>query len=239
MPEHQNQNRKNEVKEPGLMVNMLFNIFLPVIILMQLSSDARLGAPTALVLALAFPLGFGCWELYRRKKINGFSILGLVSVLLTGGIGLLELDPAYIAIKEAAVPGIIGLVIFGSRFTRFPLVEKILLNRKILDLDKLNAVLKTRGKTQEFQRTINNGGNAVAAAFFLSATLNYILARMIVVSPAGTEAFNGEIARMTALSFPVIVLPTMIILMGAIFYIFKRIGTLTGESVENFLQAQD
>ena len=62
---------------------------------------------------------------------------------------------------------------------------------------------------------------------------------MIVVSPAGTEAFNSEIGRMTALSFPVIALPTMIILMGAIFYIFKRISTLTGESVETFLQAQD
>ncbi|RUO18417.1 MFS transporter [Aliidiomarina iranensis] len=236
-------NRKNhaeqDIKEPGLMVNMLFNIFLPVIILMQLSSEARLGAATALVLALAFPIGFGLWELYRRKKINGFSILGLVSVLLTGGIGLLELDPAYIAIKEAAVPGIIGLVVFGSRFTRFPVVEKILLNRKILDLDKLYAALERRQKSAEFQRTINNGGNAVACAFFLSATLNYILARMIVVSPAGTEAFNSEIGRMTALSFPVIALPTMIILMGAIFYIFKRISTLTGESVETFLQAQD
>ncbi|RUO36089.1 MFS transporter [Aliidiomarina shirensis] len=239
MQEYRNHSSNKAAKEPGLMVNMLFNIFLPVIILMQLSNDARLGAAAALALALAFPFGFGCWELYRRRKINGFSILGLVSVLLTGGIGLLELDPAYIAIKEAAVPAIIGIVVFGSRFTRFPVVEKILLNRKVLDLDKLYAVLAKRGKTQEFQRTLNYGGNAVASAFFLSAVLNYMLARMIVVSPAGTEAFNNEIARMTALSFPVIVLPTMIILMGAIVYIFIRIGKLTGESVENFLQAQD
>ncbi len=35
--------------------------------------------------------------------------LGLISVLLTGGIGLLELDPQWLAIKEAAIPGIIGI----------------------------------------------------------------------------------------------------------------------------------
>jgi len=230
---------KPAVKEPGLMANMLFNIFIPVIVLMQLSSDDRLGAAPALVLALAFPISFGLRELWQRKKINGFSILGLVSVLLTGGIGLLELDPAYIAIKEAAVPGIIGVVVWGSRFTRFPVVEKILLNPKMMDLEKLYARLEERQQQQAFRRVINIGGNAVAVAFFLSAALNYILARMIVVSPAGTEAFNNEIGRMTALSFPVIVLPTMIILMGAIFYLFKRIHTLTGESVEEFLLAKD
>lgn len=230
---------KPAVKEPGLMANMLFNIFIPVIVLMQLSSEERLGAAPALVLALAFPIGFGLRELWQRKKINGFSILGLVSVLLTGGIGLLELDPAYIAIKEAAVPGIIGLVVWGSRFTRFPVVEKILLNPKMMDLEKLYQTLNERQQTASFQRVINIAGNAVASAFFLSAALNYFLARMIVISPAGTEAFNNEIGRMTALSFPVIVLPTMIILMGAIFYLFKRIHTLTGESIETFLLAKD
>ena len=230
---------KPAVKEPGLMANMLFNIFIPVIVLMQLSSEDRLGAAPALVLALAFPIGFGLRELWQRKKINGFSILGLVSVLLTGGIGLLELDPAYIAIKEAAVPGIIGLVVWGSRFTRFPVVEKILLNPKMMDLEKLYQTLNERQQTASFRRVINIAGNAVASAFFLSAALNYFLARMIVISPAGTEAFNNEIGRMTALSFPVIVLPTMIILMGAIFYLFKRIHTLTGESIETFLLAKD
>ena len=230
---------KPAVKEPGLMANMLFNIFIPVIVLMQLSSEERLGAAPALVLALAFPIGFGLRELWQRKKINGFSILGLVSVLLTGGIGLLELDPAYIAIKEAAVPGIIGVVVWGSRFTRFPVVEKILLNPKMMDLEKLYQTLNERQQTASFRRVINIAGNAVASAFFLSAALNYFLARMIVISPAGTEAFNNEIGRMTALSFPVIVLPTMIILMGAIFYLFKRIHTLTGESIETFLLAKD
>ena len=154
-------------QEPSMLVNMVFNIVLPVLILMQLSSPERLGATQALILALAFPLSFGSWELWRRRKVNGFSVLGLISVLLTGGIGLLELDPKYIAIKEAAVPGVIGIAVWGSRYTRFPIVEKMLLNRKMVDVDKLNAALQARGNRAAFQRVINNAGNGVAAAFFL------------------------------------------------------------------------
>src|SRR5690606_41414891 len=68
------------------------------------SSDLSL----SIVFALAFPIGYGLWDLRQSGKINPFSVLGVVSVFLTGGISLLELDPQYIAIKEAAIPAIIG-----------------------------------------------------------------------------------------------------------------------------------
>lgn len=234
---HQSQQTEPPVQnEPGVLSNLLFNILLPVIILMQLSSDDRLGAMWALVVALAFPIGYGCWDLWRRRKVNGFSLLGLVSVLLTGGIGLLELDPQYIAIKEAAVPAIFGVVIWGSQFTRFPLVEKMLLNRQLFDLDKLNYKLQERGQEGAFRKVIRQAALGVTGAFFLSAILNYVLARAIVTSPAGTEAFNNELGRMTALSFPVIVLPTMIVMFGALLYLFHQLGKLTGCSVEEFMR---
>ncbi len=43
-------------------------------------------------------------------------ILGIVSVLLTGGIGVLELDTQWLAVKEALIPGIIGVVVLGSTY---------------------------------------------------------------------------------------------------------------------------
>ena len=48
-------------------------------------------------------------EFINLRKVNFFSALGIVSVSLTGGISLLELDPVYIAIKEAAIPGMLGI----------------------------------------------------------------------------------------------------------------------------------
>ncbi len=223
-------------KQPGLFVELLFNIILPSLILMKLSGDSTLGPVQGLIVALLFPLGYGLWDLARRRKLNMFSLLGLVSVLLTGGIGLLELDPKYIAIKEATIPAIIGLVVLGSQYTRFPLVQTLLLNPKIIDVNKLENKLAEVAQTQAFKNTLRFAGIGASVSFFLSATLNYILARVIVVSPAGTEAFNQEIGRMTALSFPVIVLPTMIVLLASIFYLFWQINRLTGESIEYFIR---
>ena len=78
-------------------------------------------------------------------------------------------------------------------------------------------------------------GYVVASAFLLSAVLNYVLAKAIVVSAPGTTAYAEELGRMTWLSYPVIVLPTMVMLFGAIIYMFRQIGRLTGQPLEDFI----
>ncbi|RUO39064.1 MFS transporter [Aliidiomarina taiwanensis] len=226
-------------KQPSFLVELVFNIVIPSLILMKFSGEGVLGPVYGLIIALLFPLCYGLWDSVVRRKLNLFSVLGLVSVLLTGGIGLLELDPKYIAIKEAAIPAIIGAVVWASQYTRFPLVRTLLLNPKVMDTEKLEQHLAQHQQTDAFKHTLHRAGIGVTGSFFLSATLNYVLARMIVVSPAGTEAFNQEIGRMTALSFPVIVLPTMIILLGSIFYLFWKIKRLTGESIESFIRDKE
>jgi intracellular septation protein A len=226
-------------KQGGFLTNLLFNILVPVVILMKFSGPDQLGAAMGVVVALAFPIAYGLYDLKRAGKVNGFSILGVVSVLLTGGISLLELDPQYIAIKEAAVPGVIGVAVFISQFTRFPLVRKLLLNDQVMKVDEVYAAVRERSNLQAFERAMRVATYLVAGAFFLSATLNYILARSIVTSPAGTTAFNEELGRMTALSFPVIALPTMLVMFGTIFYLFYKIKQLTGKPLESFLHGQD
>ena len=225
-------------QQGGFFSNLAFNIIIPVIILMKFSGPEHLGPAWGVVIALAFPIAYGSYDLHRTRKVNGFSILGIVSVILTGGISLLELDPQYIAIKEAAVPGVIGLAVLLSQFTRFPLVKKLLMNDKVIDTGKLHHAIMQQGNLAAFNRVVRVSTYLVASAFFLSAVLNYVLARMIVVSPAGTTEFNNELGRMTALSFPVISLPTMLVMFGAIFYLFFQMKKLTGHSVEHFLRGQ-
>ena len=74
------------------LLDLLLSIVVPSIILMKFSGDNDLGASGALVVALAFPVGLGLYQLVRYKITNYIALLGLVSVLLTGGIGLLQLD---------------------------------------------------------------------------------------------------------------------------------------------------
>ncbi len=225
-------------KRESLWVNLLINIIIPTLILSKLSGDEHLGTRMALVVALAFPLVYGLKDFLVRQEFNGFSALGAVSILLTGGISLLELDPQYIAIKEAAIPGLIGLATLISMKTRFPLVRTFLYNDKVLKTDLIAQRLEQHQATEAFNRALNNASYLVAGSFFLSSFLNYVLAKWLLVSPPGTEAFNAELGKMTAMSFPVIALPATIVMAGALMYLFRRIRQLTELDFEEVINAQ-
>lgn len=230
----QKPNAKKPRKE-NLLFNILLNIAIPTLILMKLSGEQHLGTQWAVVVALAFPITYGLRDFIINRKFNIFSALGFVSILLTGGISLLQLDPQYIAIKEAAIPGLIGLVTLVSIKTRYPLVKTFLYNDTVLKVDKIAAALKQHDTEAAFEKTLKNASLLVAASFFLSSALNYILAKILIVSAPGTEAFNAELGKMTALSFPVIALPVTIVMMGAMFYLFRNIHRLTHLTLEEII----
>lgn len=219
----------------GFLGNLAFNIIIPVVLMSYASSDEYLGPAWSIVAALAFPIGYGLWDLKQSGKVNGFSILGIVSVILTGGISLLELPAEYIAIKEATIPGLIGIAVLITQYTEKPLVKMIILNDQIINWPHLNEVLDAQNKQAEFGKKVAVSSYIVASSFFLSSALNYILARVILVSEPGTTAYTEELGRMTALSYPVIVIPSMILLIAALWYLFAQIGKITGEELENFL----
>lgn len=219
----------------GFLPNLAFNIVLPVLLMSYASSEDYLGPKWSIVAALAFPLGYGLWDLKQSGKVNGFSILGIVSVLLTGGISLLKLPAEYIAIKEATIPGLIGIAVLVTQLTNKPLVKMMILNDKIINWPKLNEVLDKKQKQQEFSTKVRISSYIVASSFFLSSALNYILAKVILVSEPGTTAYTEELGRMTALSYPVIVIPSTILLLGSLWFLFSQIGKITGEDIETFI----
>ncbi|WP_231757722.1 VC0807 family protein [Microbulbifer elongatus] len=222
----------------SLLGNLLLNIVIPTLILTKLSGDDWLGTKWAIVVALAFPLGYGLRDLQRSGKINFFSALGVISILLTGGMSLLELDAKYIAIKEAAIPGLLGILTIASLYTRWPLVRTLIYNDRILDTAKIANRLAAKNNETAFNRTLQQASWMIAGSFFLSSTLNYILAEVLLQSPPGTAAFNEELGKMTALSFPVIALPATIILMLVLVFLFRRIGKLTGLTLEEIMVQQ-
>jgi hypothetical protein len=228
-------NSKPERRE-SVMLSLIINIAIPAVILMKLSGDQALGPVGGLVVALSFPLTYGLVDFYRRREWNFVSILGFVSVLLTGGIGLLQLDPKWIAVKEAAVPALIGVAVVVSLRTRFPIVRTFLYTDKLIRVQAVDEALQRRGNHEAFNRTLVNASWMLAASFFVSSALNFVLAKIIVKSPPGTTEFNEELGRMTALSYPVIVVPSMIIMIAALWYLFNRIQRLTDLDLEQILK---
>lgn len=217
------------------MVDLLVSIALPAFILMKLSGENELGPSGGLIVALAFPIGWGLFELIKYRKFNFIALLGLINVLLTGGIGLLELDNKWLAIKEAAVPAVIGVAVLVSTFTSSPLVKTLLFNPSIMDVETITQRLQQRKSIVAFETRLMTATYLIACSFAFSATMNYILAKWIVTSPAGTPAFNAELGQLTLYSYPMIALPSTAILLGVFYYLWRTIHDLTGLELEQVL----
>lgn len=215
-------------KRENLLINLLCNIAIPSLILAKASTPERLGPVGGLLVALAFPIAYGLWDYAKRRQANFVSIIGFASVLLTGGLGLLKVGNFWFAVKEAAVPGIIGLAVWLSMHSKRPLVRQFLYNDQVLDTDKIEAALQQAGQLPALNRLLRNSTYWLVASFTLSAVLNFTLARWLLVSPTGTPEFNAELGKMNALSWPVIVIPTMIMTLYALWRLIGGLKRLTG-----------
>ena len=217
-----------ETTKPSPLIELAVTLIVPSLILMKLSGPEDLGAVNALLLALAFPLAWGARDLLMRRKLNLFAALGLVSILLTGGIGLLQLDTQWLAIKEAAIPGLIGLAVAVSAHTRYPLVRVLLFSPALMNVERIQQSLGQRGNGDAFDTRLKAATWMLGGSFFFSAAMNYFLATWFVVSPAGTPAFNEELGRLTLLSYPMIALPSTLIMMAVLYYLARSIDELAG-----------
>lgn len=220
------------------LVDLLVSIVIPSLILMKFSGEENLGASNALIIALSFPLGWGLFEFIRYRKFNFIALLGLVSVLLTGGIGLLQLDVQWLAVKEAAIPAIIGLAVLISTFTPYPLIRTLLYNPSIVEVSKIQHKLDEQGIRPQFETRLLKATYWLSVTFFFSSLMNYILAKWIVVSPAGSAEFNEELGRLTLLSYPMIAIPSMLMMMAIFYYLWRSIHSMTGLSLEQILVSQ-
>lgn len=231
---------KSKVESPSSVVfNLLCNIIVPVIILSKYSDEKHLGIYLGLGIALAFPISYGVYDFVKKRKYNFISVLGLVSVLLTGGLAVLKLNVFWFAIKEACIPFFIGVGVIGSLKTRNPLVKTMLYNPNVFDVDIIENHLKESDSEALFNKLLVNSTMLLALSFFVSAVLNFILAKVILQSPVGTTEFNQELGRMTALSFPVIMVPSMIVLFASLWYFIRGIKRITGLNFGEIIKNHD
>lgn len=228
-----NQNKKKDDKENGL-VNILVNIIIPTVIMMKFSKPEYLGEVKGLIVALTFPITYGVYDLIKRSKVNFISILGLLSILMTGGIGLLKLNRNWMIVKETAIPFIIGLVVLISQRTQYPLVRTFL--GQILDLEKVRKAYSENSNELELDKQLNTSSWLLALTFFLSAFLNFVLATMVLEGEPGTTEFVESLGKMTFLSFPVITLPMMVMMGIIIYYLFNSIKKNTSLQLEEIFR---
>lgn len=235
------QNNKDQKKPENAFLNLLFNIALPVFILNK--GSVWWGAVPALTLALAFPLGYGLYDVVKNKKINFISLLGLLNVGVTGGLAIAGSGGLWFAIKEAAFPALIGLFVAASAFSKKPFIRTLILNPQAMNWPLVNEKLQARQKESEFEVLMKRSTFLLAGSFAISAALNFWLALRVFVPIDGALSpeqqsvlLNEQIAQMTSMGMAVIFIPSVVILMGIMFYLFRGITRTTGLSLQEILK---
>lgn len=216
-------------------LNFGCNLILPFLILTQ-GGKYFPAVPAAIILivAISFPSGYFIYDWKVRKKSNVISIIGMVSVLLTGGIGLLKLSAFVFAIKETAMPLVIGLITLVTAFTKRPLIKEFLLNPGFIYIEKIENALNTEEKRHAFDKLIITCTWIFSSTFVISAIVNYFVTRMVVTADptVNEQLFNEQIGKQTVITFIIIAvmqLPAAIITM---LKLFGGIEKLTGLDLE-------
>lgn len=217
--------------------NLAFSVILPALVLTKLSTPDRLGPVNGLIVALAFPIGFGIYQFAKTKRVSFISGLGFASTLLTGVFALYQLSAGWIAIKEGAVPLLIGLGVLLSMRTQSPLVKQLLYNDQIINIERVEERITSGEMRIGLDRLLRQASFLIAASLLLSAVLNYGLARYLLVSAPGTPEFNEELGRMNFLSWPVIVVPSTLIVVVALVQLLKGLSQLTGLKQDEILHS--
>jgi hypothetical protein len=240
-------------KRENMLINLSFNLLLPILILRKgkdwfgsdlenwlepQADDKALVGSIILLIAISFPVGYGAWDFVRRRKWNFLSILGALSALLTGGIGLIPQATVFMfAIKEAALPGILGILTVLTLRTRKPLIRLFLYNPEVIRVELVDQALEKRGTQGPFDQLMVKCTWLIALSFILSAVLNYILARAYVETEPSIDIdrFNREVSDMWLWSFIIISIPCMVVSAYAFWVLIKGIRELAGLALEDIL----
>lgn len=226
-------------KDENVFLNILFNVILPVLIL---NKGGKYFSPfITLMIALSLPIGYGVHDLLKSKKINWFSILGLLNVGISGGLALAGLSGIWFAVKEASFPLILGVFVFVSAYSDKPFIEKIFLNPKAMNTEKILGTLNEKTLI-DFHALLKKATFLFSISFLVSAILNFGLAYKIFtpINPAlsadeQSSILNAQIASMTSWSYPVIALPSMVIMILIFWYLTSGLKKLTGLTLEEMM----
>ena len=202
--------------------NILFNIFIPVMILNK-GGKVGLTPSQALLIALAFPLFFGLYSLIKEKKMNYISVLGLINILFSGILTILALGGIWFAVKEAQTP----------------FFKILFLNPGAFNVSQIHEKLDTDDKKLIFERLMKTSTQWLSASFLVSAILNFGLSLYIFTPLSESlsvnekqELLNQQLSQMTMTSLVVILVPMMLFVGSILYFAFRKTTKITGLTMD-------
>ena len=244
-------NAKKEQENP--LHNILINVLIPVFALSFMSKDGdkiwHIGAAKAMMVALIPPLAYGIWFFVKTKKMNFFSLLGLVSVMLTGGLtiylwnkdGTVKDNAAILfGIKEACIPFVLGIAVLFSHRSKSPLLNAFLYNDSIFNIPLIEQTVAEKQQQPAYDKLLWNSTLLFACSFAVSTVLNLVLAMHFLgdlnhAAPDAKELYNAQVAKITGWGFLVIGLPLMVFLGFTLWGLLRGLRNITGLDQEKLM----
>lgn len=234
------------------LANIMWNVLIPIVALSFLGKNGdkiwHIGPIAGMLVAVSLPVIYGVHHLIKTRKPNFFSILGIVSILLTGGIAIMAYKdngtvdaaaPLWFALKEAAIPFVFGVTIFASHWTKTPLIRVFLYNPDFFDIQSIEKRINEKSAEADYKKLIFSGTLLLAGSFFLSMVMNYFLALHFLTENTGSqEDFNDGVAKLTGWGFAVIGLPMLVILMVIMWRFVSSLKKITGMQNDQILLAR-
>ncbi len=231
----------------GFFLDLAFNLVIPVMILQRLSSKFGENGPLiALIIALAFPLSFGFYDLFFKKKRNVLSLLGFINILFTGGFALMGLTRGWYIGKELLLPTLIGSYVWFTTWRNTPFIEVIFFNESVFNINAINASVKNTGKQKDLKRLMLHSTYIFAATFLVSALGNFFIAQNIFTDIpyiwSATERAairNYEIAEMKKWHYIVLLVPSIVMTMILLWHLVTGLTKITGLKMDDLMAVQE
>jgi hypothetical protein len=224
------------------LLSLVVNILLPVMILHK--GSHYIGAQMTLLVALCFPLTYGLQDYLRRRHKNYVSMVGMVNILLTGSLALLNLNGIWFVFKEATLPTVLGLLVLGSAFTNSPAAKMMFCNPAVLNMQIIDEKIDQLKLGEAFLRLLRRTTLWLSLSFFISAIGNFTLALHVfedidshLTKEQQITVLNGQLAHMTWMAFGIIALPLMVF-SGVLIYVFlRRLSTMIDVPVDSLVKS--
>jgi len=236
------KNEKKIQEKAGIpVISFLFNIIIPAGIIychipefLKSIESVEFLSLYKFLFALAFPAGYFAYDRISRKKTNFISVLGFVAIFLIWIIKYGGLSKEWVIIIKAAIPLIIALVFLISLKMPVPLVRKMFYNEKFLDVERINQIVEEKQEKGWLNRIFTNSTYMLATSFIFSSVLNFVLAKIIIQNNPtdNPELFDQEVATMWVVTKLVIAIPSTIIMILILWYVFRSMKKLTGLTME-------
>ena len=231
---HPSKQSNSNVRKENLLLSIIFNLVMPIFILSKFTN--YFGPMKTLFVALSFPASYAFVDYIIRRQFNPISLFGFCGTLLKGLFAFFQVDNFWFAVQEAILPIFLGTFTILSAYIKKPIVNYFIYNENIFQTDKLDCLIKEKHKEKEFQKIIWIITIVFGFVFFFGGLMNFILARIIIISPVGTKEFNHELAKMTFTGYLVVSLPKFLMSAAGLWWFVKKLKTMTGLNLEEMFK---